>query len=65
MQRTWDSYQGYELGEKVALQQISECTVKARRLFEESYVGVESRVSDLCDSESEFLSFLLAVYLQI
>src|ERR1700733_1666374 len=54
MRNTWDLYQDSQLSDKVALQRISEATVKARRLFDESYVSAVSRISSVCDSQSKF-----------
>lgn len=62
MRNTWNSYQNDQVSEKVALQRIAEATVKARRLFDESYSAAVSRVSTVCESDSEFYISLTPQY---
>ncbi|RFU27992.1 hypothetical protein B7463_g8344, partial [Scytalidium lignicola] len=52
MRNTWNSYQNNQVSEKVTLQRIAEATVKAKRLFDESYTAAVSRVSTVCKSEN-------------
>jgi hypothetical protein len=54
MQNKWALYQKNEVSDKVALRKNAEATVKARRVWDESYVATVSRVSHVCSSESTF-----------
>jgi hypothetical protein len=53
MRRTWDLYRDSKLRDEVAVQRISEATVKVRRLFDQSYVGAVSRIDKVCNSDSK------------
>jgi hypothetical protein len=54
MQRTWNLYRDSNVSDELAVRRISEATVKARRLFDQSYVGAVSRVDKVCNNDSKF-----------